>query len=487
MNSATSGKGAEYWTKRISEQEMPALSSTVKTLEQLAKDDVSSLAILGRSVMHDNALTSRILKVANSAIYNKGISHVTTVSRAAVVLGFDTIRNICITAKLLSSLLENKGLSEPVYHRLLTLMARAFQAAMLAKMMLRDHDEELQEEVFIAALLYHLGESAFWSMGGETTERLDARLNQVDAKEASAVVREVLGTSFTQLSMGIAKNWGLGEVLVKSLSNPNERTPEIRSIFLANKISELMASDAKDDIEELHRRIKQAADMLELEVDEFKGRMIQCSHATRKLADTYGAKVLVAFLPDTHQLTLAPSQQDEPIKVREFNVSLQLKKLRELTDCAINKANFNEVITITLSGLLDGIGMDRCAVMLLSPNRKRIQPRVVLGDNVDKMKNEFIVELYQGKNVFAESIDLKKPLFIDNPQSEKWRLYLDDELKKHTSSQGFMLAPILVDNKVIGLLYADRHSSERKLADEDFERFTHFAQLTNLCLSVSVH
>lgn len=175
-----SGKGAEYWTKRISEQEMPALSSTVKTLEKLAKDDVSSLAILGRSVMHDNALTSRILKVANSAIYNKGISHVTTVSRAAVVLGFDTIRNICITAKLLSSLLENKGLSEPVYHRLLTLMARAFQAAMLAKMMLKDHDEELQEEVFIAALLYHLGESAFWSMGGETTEQLDARLNQVD-------------------------------------------------------------------------------------------------------------------------------------------------------------------------------------------------------------------------------------------------------------------------------------------------------------------
>ncbi|QYJ83633.1 MULTISPECIES: HDOD domain-containing protein [Shewanella] len=481
-----SGKGAEYWTKRISEQEMPALSSTVKTLEKLAKDDVSSLAILGRSVMHDNALTSRILKVANSAIYNKGISHVTTVSRAAVVLGFDTIRNICITAKLLSSLLENKGLSEPVYHRLLTLMARAFQAAMLAKMMLKDHDEELQEEVFIAALLYHLGESAFWSMGGETTEQLDARLNQVDEKEANNVVREVLGTSFTQLSMGIAKNWGLGEVLVKSLSNPNERTPEIRSIYLANKISELMASDSKD-IAELNHRIKQAADMLDLEVDEFKGRMIQCSHATRKLADTYGAKVLVAFLPDTHQLTLAAEPEAEPIKVREFNVDLQLKKLRELTDCAINKANFNEVITITLSGLLDGIGMDRCAVMLLSPNRKRLQPRVVLGENGDKMKNEFIVELNHDKNVFAESVDLKKPLFIDNPSSEKWRLYTDEELRRHTSAMGFMLAPILVDNKVIGLLYADRHSSERKLAEVDFERFTHFAQLTNLCLSVSVH
>lgn len=113
-------KGAEYWTNHISEQEMPALCSTVRELEKLAKDDVSSLTRLGRSVMHDNALTSRILRVANSATYNKGISQVTTVSRAAVVLGFDTIRNICITAKLLSNLLENKNLSQSVYERVWT-------------------------------------------------------------------------------------------------------------------------------------------------------------------------------------------------------------------------------------------------------------------------------------------------------------------------------------------------------------------------------
>ncbi|MBB1440783.1 histidine kinase, partial [Shewanella sp. SG41-4] len=60
----TQQKGADYWTKRISDQEMPALCSTVRDLEKLAKDDVSSLSLLGRSVMHDNALTSRILRVA---------------------------------------------------------------------------------------------------------------------------------------------------------------------------------------------------------------------------------------------------------------------------------------------------------------------------------------------------------------------------------------------------------------------------------------
>ncbi|MCG9697223.1 HDOD domain-containing protein [Shewanella sp. Isolate11] len=484
MKDSNHNKGADYWTQRISEQEMPALCSTVKTLEKLAKDDVSSLAILGRSVMHDNALTSRILKVANSAIYNKGISQVTTVSRAAVVLGFDTIRNICITAKLLSSLLESKGLSEPVYQRLLHLMGRAFQAAMLAKMMLKDHDEELQEEVFIAALLYHLGESAFWSMGGEVTEQLDARLSATSAAESNSVVREQLGTSFKQLSLGIAKTWGLGEVLVKSLINPDERTPEIRAIFLANKISELMQQQPLD-LPTLNQRIKQAATMLGVEGDEFKGQMIRCSHATRKLADSYGAKVLIDYLPSTEALLLSDdTEQERP--VRQPDIDLQLKKLRELTDCAISRANFNEVIGITLDGILDGLGMERCAVLLLSPNRKRLQPRLVVGDDAELMKNRFVVELDSNKSVFSEAIDLKKAMFVDAPLSEKWRFYLDAELLEHTSAAGFMLAPLVIDNKVIGLLYGDRHSSNRTISADEFERFTHFGQLTNVCLSVSI-
>lgn len=161
-----SNKGLAYWVKRISDEDMPALCSTLGQLEQLAADDVSSLSQLGRSVMHDNVLTSRILRVANSVTYNKGRHQIATVSRAAVVLGFDTLRNICLTARLISSLLESKHLSSTVYPILVKRMATSFQAAMLARMMQHGQDEQLEEEVFVAALLHHLGESAFWSIGG---------------------------------------------------------------------------------------------------------------------------------------------------------------------------------------------------------------------------------------------------------------------------------------------------------------------------------
>lgn len=124
------------------------------------------------------------------------------------------------------------------------------------------------------------------------------------------------------------------------------------------------------DLAALNLRITQAAEMLDVEVDEFKGRMIRCTKATAKLADAYGAKVLVDFLPKTELLTLDYQVAEVEQFVREPNQLIQLKKLRELTNCAVEQADFNRVLTVTLEGMLEGLGVDRCALMLLSPNRK---------------------------------------------------------------------------------------------------------------------
>ncbi|WP_042145610.1 MULTISPECIES: hypothetical protein [unclassified Pseudoalteromonas] len=132
MDTSFSDK-AQPWIDKISKQEMPALASTVRELENVAKDDTASLAKLGQAVLHDHALTS----------------------------------------KLLSSLLKNKNLTPIVYNRLINLMTQSFHAGMIAKMMVSKHDIEIQEQTFIAVLLNKLCESKFWSMGGEVTDNLD--------------------------------------------------------------------------------------------------------------------------------------------------------------------------------------------------------------------------------------------------------------------------------------------------------------------------
>ncbi|WP_175405947.1 HDOD domain-containing protein [Shewanella sp. MEBiC00475] len=465
---------------------MPALCSTVRDLEKLAKDDVSSLALLGRSVMHDNALTSRILRVANSAIYNKGINPVSTVSRAAVVLGFDTIRNICITAKLLTNLLESHHLTESVYKRLLKLMAQSFQAAMLARMMMNDRDESLREEVFIASLLYRIGESAFWSMGGEITELLDKKLLATDDQvEQNSLIRAELGTSFTQLTQSVARSWGLGEVLIKSLAQPNERMPEIRCIFLADKLSDVV-SQPVINTEELHKYLSQAANMLDISVAEFTEKFIDCSNITHKLAIEYGAKAIVSYLPHTADVLEHADAPVKPLLIRQSNQGYQLTKLRQLTHYAVVKTDFNQIIHTTLEGILTGVGVDRCGVLLLSPSRKLLRPRVMLGDNIDLLKQAFVIELDKPQSVFTQCVQQKKSIWVNAPTESECKVQINDVLVERFSSNGFLLAPLAVGTKVLGVFYADRDGSIRPFAQEDFDSFTHFSELANVCFGTSM-
>ncbi|NKF49991.1 HDOD domain-containing protein [Shewanella sp. WXL01] len=480
-------RGADYWTKRISNQEIPALCSTVRELEKLAKDDVSSLAKLGQSVMHDNALTSRILRVANSAIYNKGNNQVSTVSRAAVVLGFDTIRNICITAKMLSSLLETKNLTEDVYQRLLKLMAQSFQAAMFARMMLDDHDESLREEAFIASLLYRIGEVGFWSVGDIQSERLDKQLKMADAESVRATINAELGTSFNQLSKGIARNWGLGELLVKSLTRPDERTPEIRSIYMADQLADVIMAD-RLDLPKFKKVMQQSGELVGVSSEEFAQKVLQCSEQTQKLAHAYGAGDLAEFLPNA-QARIEAFAADDAEYFQQGNLpnlTIQLAQIRLLTEAIITKTDFNTVTMQTLEGILNGVGMDRCGLLLLSPNRKQLEPRVMYGEDKELLKRSLVILLDESGAVFTQSVRLKQAQLVDKLALESCLTLLPEAVAELIDKQGFMIAPLVVEDKVLGVFYADRIISQQMLTEQDFQGFCHLVQLAGLSFATSM-
>lgn len=463
-------KGLGYWVHRISDEEMPAMSSMVRSLESLSEDDVTSLSKLGRSVMHDNALTSRILRVANSVIYNKGRQQITTVSRAAVVLGFDALRNICLTARLISSLLETRQLDPEVHQYLLGRMASSFQAAMLARMMQPEKDEQGQEEVFIAALLYHLGECAFLSTGGNDARHLVQELALGLAEDHELITRRRLGVNFNQLTQGLAAHWGLGELLSKSLSNPEQRTPEVRCVYMANAISDAMAAEDEVVLADLMSR---AAEMLKMPEREFRAKVQRCTHATMKLAEAYGAGEMAQYLKE---------QSQEPVKMTSQQDSAppgddatQLMQLRKLSMLAETSGDFNEIIMTTLTGLKDGVGMSHCGVYLLSRDRQQLLSRIMLG--LDEAGQQQLQELaLNADSPLLPVIRERQPVWLkDKPAARFSRL----------SKGGLIATPLVVEHKVIGVFYGAITELAHKVNDEQYAAFLHFTRQANLCFAVA--
>ena len=476
-------RGTDAWVERISNKEMPALCSTVRMLEQMAKDDTASLAHLGQSVLHDHGLTTRILRVANSVTYNRSGNQVTTMSRAAVLLGFNALKHICITATLIDSLLRNRDISKSVYERLLRLMAQSFHAGMLTKMLLEDHDDETREEAFIAALLHNLGESAFWSMGGPLAETLDERLKASPGME-DEVVRDMLGTSFNKMSIGLASSWNMGKLLIASLTDPDRRTPEVQAIDQANRFSQIIM-DPNTTPAQLQKQLTALGKAMGLNADQVKQKVNYCNHEAIRLVTTYGANMLTPFL-DKGAHTMQIPEPGASSENSESSEALQLRMLRELTFLTLEKADINLIIHTALEGIYRGIGMDRVLVLMLNREKNRLTPRFVTGQQGDLLKQRFTLDVSARNYLFSQLLSKQEPQWVTSLTDPKWSPLISPELRTAVYSKGFFIAPIIVEQQSIGLFYADRADSKRSLSRDDFFSFTHFVQQTNLCLAAVI-
>ena len=487
--------GTDEWIARISEQELPALCSTIREIEQLSKDDISSLATLSQSVLHDHALTSAILKVANSPAY-MGRNPVTTVSRASVVLGLTAIKNICLTAKLLNSLLKNKKLSPGVYERLLRLMAQSFHAGMLARMVMQDYGDDIQEEAFIAALLNRFGESAFWSCGGQLVNDLDKELRRnraVSASQKSRVIQQKLGTSFEQMSLGLARSWNMGQVVISALEEPELRTPEMRSVNLAVELSELLASPKRDYAAE-DRIYGEIAELMKLDQKEIWAAVETCNEQTIELMQSYGAGVLTRFISQdvTQQGTGEQGTGEAALPGHEpGSKELQLKVLRELAFLPSEGGDFNLVVQTALEGIHRGMNMSRTLVFLKSRDRKTLIPRFISAADVEDIKRKFRVPLDDEPNIFSHTLNTGEPLWVSDIREMKWHSLMTAPVRRVVDRRGFLLAPIMWGNYCVGLFYTDRQlkrgeAALPELSQEDYLSFTLFAQQTNLCLSMVI-
>ena len=116
------------WIARIRNCEMPVFGRTVDALHTLMEDEKASASALAQVILKDAAMTTKVLRLANSAFFNHAHQGISTVSRAIVVLGFDPVAELALSVSLVDSLLSG-GVRSRVHEE----MARSFHAAVQAR------------------------------------------------------------------------------------------------------------------------------------------------------------------------------------------------------------------------------------------------------------------------------------------------------------------------------------------------------------------
>ncbi len=164
-------RGLNAWLGRIRDQELPIFGRAAEQIRDLTESEKSAVSELAEAIRRDQGMTAKLLRIANSVIFNTSGTQVTTVSRAIVMLGFDMVRQIALSVAFIDAFLRGC-----VRERAQREMARAFHAAVQVCWRAAKRHDAQPEEVFIAALLYRFGDLAFWCFAGQAGDELDEAL-----------------------------------------------------------------------------------------------------------------------------------------------------------------------------------------------------------------------------------------------------------------------------------------------------------------------
>ncbi len=476
----------QHWVHHLSEQEMPAFAHTARVISDEAGRDDRSAAELARVILQDASMTTRLLRVANSIIHNPGRNQINTVSRAIVVLGFEVVRNLCLSIAIIDTMVEGENRAQ-----VLEEMAHAFHAAVQARSIAEKRRDKSPEEIFIAALLVNLGHMAFWCFAEKVDPQAAIQLRQAleqNDPDRGKTEREVLGFTLEELSLALNHEWHLSSLLELALSDDSGHDPRVSNIALGHQI----AARAVDGWESapMAKVFERAAESLYLPRDQVVKLIHENAHDAAATMANLGARKAGALIPRPGQSAeLAPDHTAPVAHQREQFLQpdreLQLSILGELSQLlAEEKPAITLLLEMVLEGIYRGVGMDRTLIALLSTDRKSIRAKQILGWDRQVLSQLFHFQLSKPpRHIMDHVIELRRTLWVKQPPAPDVAELVTPEIKRLAENSGFFVMPLEIQGKVIGLLYADRHPSRRPLDELSYNGFRLFGQQANLGLS----
>lgn len=469
------------WVERLSEKGMPAFAKTVKDISGVATDRESSAAELSRVILQDAAMTARLLRVANSPIYSMAGKGISTISRAVVLLGFNTVRSLCLSIAIIDSMNKNKQKT-----RVAELMARSFHAAIQARAFAEKRRDPSPEEVFIATLLSTIGDLAFWSVKSDIAVNLNEVLQRPGYTRARAE-REVLGFELKDLSLGLTRKWNLGKLLENVLEHKGDADPRVSNVEFGN---ELAANAEKGwETPETKLLLGRVAEAMYIPLQDATKMIHENASQAAKTAQYFGIGNTADLIPlpvsqrRLEQVTPVVREDDHKPTFAEPDPMLQLTILRELSGMLDGKHDINLLLEMVLEGISRGIGIDRALFAMLNPERNKLRARYALGWG-DDVRERFIFDISPLKaSIFSHVLETREPLWVGQGNDASLKPLLTAQVVELTGNAPFFVMPVEVNGRSIGLFYADRNPSGRPLDEESYMAFRHFCQQANLALA----
>ena len=492
--------------------DFPALSEAISTINRLAASDQESVSSLSNTILKDVALTNKLMRLVNSAFYKQaGGGTISTISRAVMILGFGTVRSIA-TSLILMEHLQNKGQATQLREE----FVRAIMSGILARDMAKNGMVKDFEEAFICSMFHNLGRMLAYYYFPDETAEVRKHLAQHGGSEAAASAR-VLGISYEELGIGVARSWGfpdsmvgsmrqLPEGAVKKSTNPNERLRHLTGLSeqLCAVFEQVPADKQKNELLKISRRFgdsipldhEQLEQSVKRSLEEVVGYTaaihlnLQQSALGRQISAWGGGKkedalpaageeAAGASIPGnlTRTAIVAPeAAQARPAqdgKAEAASPSLEEAQailnagIQDITGSLVGDYALGDILRIIIETMYRGIGFQHVLLCIKDARNNSMTAKFGFGPDIDEVIRRFRFPLGGKKDIFDVALARGADILISDIRDPKISGHIPEWFGKTVAAETFLLFPLVIKNAPIGLIYADKQRAGELVIPEN--------------------
>jgi len=479
-----------------SKSDFPALSGIIHEINKIVSSEEEGSSKLAQAILQDFSLTNKLLKLVNTVSYSQFGGQINTISKAVSILGFESVRNIAMSL-ILMDFLQNKSQAQEMKDDVIS----SFFSGIVAVQLSEGMSAQDVEETMICAMYLNLGRMIAKFYFFEESEEI-VRLMQDKKMDEDTAAMKVLGVSYNELGIGIAKTWHFPDRLITGMQKLKgdkigAPTTDIgRMSVRVNMANDLCAiatvNDPKSKSEALKKiqdRYKGLADTSEERLSQALEKGVQdltlrssvlgidlAKSATLKNVRGWLNQVVDHKQGEKH----APAKGDNSSGVITADLTLDSKTLvnaavetkidadailsngiQDVTNTLVSEYKLNDLLQMVLETIYRGLGFKHVMIFSRDVKQGMMVARFGFGQGVSDILPKFRFPLAFEADVFHLALQKGLDIVIEDVGAPNIANKIPAWHGKAVDTRYFLILPIVVNKISVGLIYADMQEAKK--------------------------
>jgi putative nucleotidyltransferase with HDIG domain len=261
--------------------DLPPLPQVATRAIRISADSDTSSKQLQNLIRTDQALSSQLLRIANSAMFGR-MREVATLTEAILTLGFSTARSVVIASSVKN--LYSRG---PASLKERILWEHALATAITGSAFSKSMRFSVTEEVFLAGLMHDIGKSAMALKFPESYITLLCRIHE-QGGDGIGLELDTFGFDHAMVGEALLRSWNLSEGIqatVRWHHEPLQAPPEHRRVVALVALGNQVAIDLQIGLgspDSLAGATWEAMDILQLDDGAYQEHRIRALEALER-------------------------------------------------------------------------------------------------------------------------------------------------------------------------------------------------------------